>query len=112
MSELRVPALRITQGSERRIYSFGIDGKLLDRIAAVSRIGRDHSTAIIGYQRPEVIAHINAIRGYIESEAPMLPNGIVVAFDGRVQFESADNDSSNGPSSSGMLVIPLDEEER
>ena len=113
MNELRVPALQITQGPSREIYSFGIDGKLLHRFAAVSRVGRDDDAAIRGYQRPEVLAHINAIRAYIESEAPMIPNGIVVAFDSRVRFEPA---ASNGARASvlrqGTLVIPLDEEER
>jgi DGQHR domain-containing protein len=111
MRELRVPALRIRQSPGREIYAFGIDGKLLERIAAVSRIGRDDSAAIIGYQRPEVMAHINAIRSYIESDAPMIPNGIVVAFDGRVRFETVAEFEAED-SSSGTLVIPLDEEER
>ena len=44
----------------------------------------------------------------------MIPNGIVVAFDARVRFEpetrrKADVESGCGK---GMLVIPLDEEER
>ena len=89
MRELRVPALRLTQGPTREIYSFGIDGKILHRFAAVSRVGRDDDAAIRGYQRPEVLSHINAIRAYIESETPMIPNGIVVAFDSRVRFEPA-----------------------
>jgi DGQHR domain-containing protein len=113
MKELRVPALRLAQGTKREIYSFGIDGKVLHRFAAVSRVGRDDDAAIRGYQRPEVLAHINAIRAYIESETPMIPNGIVVAFDSRVRFETQtrheDADSGSQP---GILVIPLDEDER
>ena len=38
MRELRIPALQINQGSARKIYSFGIDGKLLHRFAAVGRM--------------------------------------------------------------------------
>src|SRR5919205_2892696 len=87
MKELHVPALRLAQGPTREIYSFGIDGKLLHRFAAVSRVGRDDDALLRGYQRPEVLSHINSIRAYIESEAPMIPNGIVVAFDSRVRFE-------------------------
>ena len=52
ITELRVPALRMTQGPERQVYAFGIDGKVLHRFAAVSRIGRDDDAAIKGYQRP------------------------------------------------------------
>jgi DGQHR domain-containing protein len=113
MSELRVPALRLPQGPGREIYSYGIDGKLLHRFAAVSRVGRDDDAAIRGYQRPEVLSHINAIRAYIESEAPMIPNGIVVAFDSRVRFRPDDRrKASDDGCQSGTLFIPLDEEDR
>lgn len=111
MSELRVPALRIQQATDRDVFSFGVDGKLLDRFAAVSRIGRDHDACIRGYQRPEVMSHIAAIRSYIESDSPMIPNGIVVAFDHRVRWEPAKRRGDKG-SNSGELVIPLDEEVR
>src|SRR3954453_13219262 len=87
MSELRLPALQLVQGPSRLIYSFGVDGKVLHRFASVSRVGRDEDASIRGYQRPEVLAHINAIRAYTESEHPMIPNGLVVAFDSRVRFE-------------------------
>ena len=109
-TELRVPALRMTQGPERQVYAFGIDGKLLHRFAAVSRVGRDDDAAIKGYQRPEVLSHINAIRAYIESESPMIPNGIVVAFDNRVRFEP--DVAAEGECVNGAIVIPLDEDER
>jgi hypothetical protein len=113
MRDLRVPALRLAQGAEREIYSFGIDGKLLHRFAAVSRVGRDDDAAIRGYQRPEVLSHINAIRAYIESETPMIPNGIVVAFDSRVRFESEGGRRSRRSSAHhGTLIIPLDAKER
>ena len=85
---MRVPALEIVQSPGRRVYSFGVDGKMLHRIAAISRVGRNDDLSIRGYQRPEVLAHIQAIRSYLESPSPMIPNGIVVAFDERVRFES------------------------
>ena len=113
MRELRVPALRLAQGPTSNIYSFGIDGKLLHRFAAVSRVGRDDDAAIRGYQRPEVLSHINAIRAYIESDGPMIPNGIVVAFDSRVTFESNGSRRSRiSGAQTGTLVIPLDEDDR
>jgi DGQHR domain-containing protein len=113
MKELRVPALRLAQGPTREIYSFGIDGKVLHRFAAVSRVGRDDDAAIRGYQRPEVLAHINAIRAYIESATPMIPNGIVVAFDSRVRFETETRRRGRGGGcQTGTLVIPLDADER
>ena len=113
MNELRLPALQLEQGPSRQIYSFGVDGKLLHRFASVSRVGRDADASIRGYQRPEVLAHINAIRAYIESERPMIPNGLVVAFDSRVRFEPAAAVVADETGlRQGTLVIPLDEEER
>src|SRR5258706_15971554 len=87
---LRLPALEIRQGAKRLLYSFAVDGKVLHQFAAVSRIHRSATAQIKGYQRPEVRAHINEIRQYIESEEPILPNALVIAFDHRVQFLPAD----------------------
>jgi DGQHR domain-containing protein len=105
---LRLPALEIRQGAKRLLYSFAVDGKLLHRFAAVSRIHRNDQDRIKGYQRPEVKAHINEIRTYIESDGAMIPNALVVAFDATVSFESAAIQMI-GPSYSriGTLVIPL-----
>ncbi|HYH79467.1 MAG TPA: hypothetical protein VEX86_06710, partial [Longimicrobium sp.] len=79
ISTLRLPALEIRQGRGRHLYSVGIDGKLLSKIAGVSRVRRPDGGEIAGYQRPEVYAHIQEIQDYLESDAPMLPNPIIVA---------------------------------
>src|SRR3954451_6011677 len=90
--ELRVPAIQVSQGPTRTLYSFAIDGKLIPSFATVSRIRRNGS--VKGYQRPEVLAHIDEIRSYLESHAPMVPNAIVLALDRRVRFEPSDGPSS------------------
>jgi len=106
---LRLPALEIRQGPKRLLYSFAVDGKVLHEFAAVSRIHRGASAEIKGYQRPEVRAHINEIRQYIESDGPILPNALVIAFDHRVQFLPADVQIiGSGYTRVGTLVIPLD----
>src|SRR5436309_1109248 len=87
---LRLPALEVRQGAERVLYSFAVDGKLLPRFAAVSRLGRGESHEILGYQRPEVLAHVAEIRAYLESDRPMIPNAVVIAFDATVRFEPAE----------------------
>src|ERR1700758_3629525 len=84
---LRLPALEVRQGDGSILYSFAVDGKKLALFAAISRIHRVDDSEIQGYQRPAVLSHINAIRRYIESESPMIPNALVVAFDKRVEFE-------------------------
>ncbi|SFB52864.1 DGQHR domain-containing protein [Amycolatopsis marina] len=109
VTELRLPALEIQQGPGRRLYTFGIDGKLIPEIATVSRVRRNSNTELHGYQRPENLAHIAAIRRYIDTDdSPMLPNAIVIAFDQRVRFERGDNgDASVGYAMQGHLVIPI-----
>lgn len=106
--ELRLPALQVRQGPNRILYSFAVDGKELTRFATVSRIRRDTDAGIQGYQRPEVLSHITSIRKYLESEDPMIPNAIVIAFDKRVVFvPSGPADAYACP---GTLVIPIDDE--
>src|SRR5215472_10146184 len=105
-TELRLPALEVRQGDGRVLYSFAIDGKLLPSFAAVSRIHREGDAQVEGYQRPEVLSHIASIRRYLESEAPMIPNALVVAFDKRVQFEPTHGAPSVSYARPGMLIIP------
>src|SRR3954451_10330528 len=85
-TELRVPAIEVRQTPSRLLYSCAIDGKHIPAFATVSRVHRDDGQ-LEGYQRPEVLSHIAEIRDYIESESPMIPNALVIAFDHRVRFE-------------------------
>lgn len=106
--ELRLPALEISQGQGRTLYSFAVDGKVLPRFAAISRIRRGEEANIHGYQRPEVLSHISEIRAYLESEAPMIPNSIVLAFDSRVRFEPLPGAASGAEFARlGSLVVPV-----
>src|SRR5207302_738789 len=105
--EIRLPALEVRQNPERVFYAFAVDGKLVSRFAAVSRIERESSGKLKGYQRPEVLAHIREIRNYIEGPSPLLPNAVVVAFDGRVRFEASRAETNSGYSRTGTLVIPV-----
>jgi DGQHR domain-containing protein len=108
-TSIEVPAIEIKQGSNRYIYAFAVDGKRLHTFAQVSRLGRDSDEHIAGYQRPEVLSHIAEIRSYIESESPILPNAIVVAFDSKVAFRPLLAGASEGQPRHGHLVIPMDE---
>ncbi len=108
-TELRVPAIEIRQSPGRKIYSFAVDGKLVHDFAAVSRIKRVEDGGLAGYQRPEVVNHIEEIRAYIDSDAPMIPNAVVIAFDKRVKFvPSASKSKASDPTyiKTGHLVIP------
>lgn len=106
---LRLPALEVRQGPRSCLYMFAIDGKQLPRFTTVSRVRRRNGL-LDGYQRPEILAHVNAIRSYIESEHPMIPNAIVVAFDHRVRFEPDHRSmASNSTTQAGHLVVPVDD---
>jgi DGQHR domain-containing protein len=108
-TELRLPAIEVRQSAERVLYTFAVDAKAVPSFATVSRIHRTGEGGLQGYQRPEVLAHIGEIRAYIESESPMIPNAVVIAFDTRVRFEP-----HPGPTAPyarmGTIVIPIDGE--
>lgn len=107
-SELRIPAIEVRQSAGRLLYSFAIDGKLVPLFAAISRVHRDDDR-LEGYQRPEVLAHIAEIRDYLESESPMIPNAVVIAFDKRVRFEATTPVGDVSYARVGVLAIPVDE---
>jgi DGQHR domain-containing protein len=106
--EFRVPALEVTQGPGRVLYTFAVDGKAVHSFATISRVRRAEARALSGYQRPEVLKHIAEIRAYLEGERPMLPNSMVMAFDQRVRFEPGQPPESPGYVCPGTLVIPVD----
>jgi DGQHR domain-containing protein len=97
----------VRQGANRTLYSFAVDGKQLPLFATVSRVHRDQDAGICGYQRPEVLSHIASIRRYLESDDPMIPNALVVAFDKRVSFEPSNSRVNGGPVRQGTLTIPI-----
>ncbi len=108
---LRLPALEVSQGPGRLLYTFAVDGKVLPSFTTVSRIRREGDGDIEGYQRPEVISHIASIRRYLESEAPMIPNALVIAFDRRVRFEAADEVADVTYARPGTLIIPINDDD-
>lgn len=106
---LNVPAIEIRQGIQS-IYCFAVDGKDVPRFAAVSQAHRDGGV-LQGYQRPEVMSHIRAIRRYLESDGAMLPNAIVIAFDPQVTFHPSADQPTGDFSRVGQLTIPIPEVE-
>jgi DGQHR domain-containing protein len=109
-NELKLPAVEVHQSPGRKLYSFAVDGKLVHRFAAISRVNRQKDGELRGYQRPEVLSHIEEIRNYLESPSPMVPNAIVLAFDSRVRFEAAKGTSPSDYSRPGFILIPMEED--
>ena len=110
--KLTVPALRVSQGTGRTLFSFAVEGKLLSEFTTVSRVRRCAGSDISGYQRPEVLAHIADIKEYLESDNPMLPTSIVVALDESITFEPLPLDSpAPNTATPGILKIPLNDDQ-
>src|SRR5262249_39090146 len=101
---LRLPALEVRQGGHT-LYCFAVDGKLLERFTAVSRIHRGGGDSALGYQRPEILRHVAQIRQYLEPPGALMPNALVVAFDREVRFTPAGKGTSY--SRPGTLALPL-----
>ena len=59
--EIVVRALRTTQGDNLDVYALFIRGSDLVRIADISRIARDESNLLKGFQRPEIRNHVKGI---------------------------------------------------
>jgi DGQHR domain-containing protein len=108
---LSLPALEVRQRDGSILYSFAVDGKQLRLFTTISRIHREDDSEIRGYQRPAVLSHINSIRRYIESDAPMIPNALVIAFDKRVQFEPLAEVPGTAYARHGTLTIPVSADE-
>lgn len=99
----RVPALEVEQVAGQRLYLFAMDGKQVPSFATVSRVRRT-AGVLEGYQRPEALAHVTAIREYMESAKALVPNAVVFAFRSQVRFESLPE--STGGVRHGHLLIP------
>jgi DNA sulfur modification protein DndB len=84
---ISLPALLALQGRGTiPVYALRIEAKQVGGFAAVSHVRRDADNRLIGYQRPRVQAHIGEIKAYLESEAPVIPNALCIAFDDRARF--------------------------
>jgi DNA sulfur modification protein DndB len=102
---VKIPALQIRQTNSRFLYVFGINGKDIEKIAGISRIKKNEFSTIDGYQRTESQKHISGIRKYIDSADPLIPNGIVIAFNESVKFD-CDSNNENEYTQFGYLEIP------
>ena len=66
------PFVKRLDRPEKLLYVFAVDAKRVPSFATVSRIRRPEAGGLRGYQRPEVLAHIQEIRSYVESASPMI----------------------------------------
>ena len=108
-STLRKRALRVVQCTGvPELYQFSLTGDELHQIADISRISRDQSGRVIGYQRAGVKKHVDGIADYIDSDRPLMPNPIILALNAQSRFVGSRGPQvSDGYGSSGTLEIPI-----
>lgn len=109
--KLKVRALVVAQDDKTPLYSFFLKGKDILKIADISRISKSKSGDLIGYQRGEVLQHINEIVDYLDSESVLFPNAIILAMSSEVSFkQSRGPNIGDGTSRAGLLEIPIKKE--
>lgn len=107
-STLTLRALRIEQTPGCPLYLFSLTASEILQIADISRVSRDQSGDLIGYQRPEVRQHIQEIVDYLDGDQVIFPNPIIVALPSTVKFTSGRGPTvGDGATAQGKLEIPL-----
>lgn len=101
-------ALRIDQNVDHPLYMFTLTSDELLQVADISRITRDETGALIGYQRADVRQHVQNIVEYLDSDSIIFPNSIILALSSSVKFKQSRGPSSDdGFAKAGMLEIHL-----
>src|SRR5215475_3933598 len=104
---IRRPALRLEQDRRHPLYLFALTGEELLQVADIARVGRDKAGKLVGYQRPAVTRHIKNITEYLDSDAVLFPNSLILALSEKVRFTPT---GRRGPDAAfltpGMITIP------
>ena len=101
-------ALKVMQKGDRCFYLLSLKGSELLELAGVSRVNRDNSGKLIGYQRAEVRRHVREIADYLETPEMILAHPIILSFNSDVKFVSSRGQkNSDGIASGGYLRIPI-----
>lgn len=109
-SSLVVRALHTKQGHGLDVYAFFINGADIVRVADISRIERDASDALKGFQRPEIRQHVMGIVEYLDQGHVLFPNAIILAMSPEVKFAASRGKRPAGDeriSESGTLTLPI-----
>lgn len=110
---LVVRALHTTQGAGLDVYAFFIQGGDIVRVADISRIERDASDTLKGFQRPEIRQHVKGIVDYLNQGDVLFPNAIILAMSPDVKFAASRGSKPEGDarvSESGTLTLPIYDE--
>src|SRR4051812_42454734 len=106
-------ALHTRQGEGLDVYAFFIRGADIVQVADISRIARDESESLKGFQRPEIRSHVKGIVDYLNQGKVLFPNAIILALSPAVHFAASRGTRPTGDegiAQSGTLTIPVYEE--
>jgi DGQHR domain-containing protein len=105
---VRRRALRIDQDPAHPLYVFSLTGEELLNLAEISRVSRDRSGRLLGYQRPEVRRHISNIVEYLNGGRVLFPNSIILALSTKVRFiEARGPKVDRGFAAMGTIELPF-----
>lgn len=108
MRVLRRRALCIEQTKSGPLYLLTLRADEIFDVAEVARINRSRSDELIGYQRAEVRQHVEDILEYLNGDAVLFPNSLILALSHTVKFRrSRGPDNDDGLAKAGVLEIPL-----
>jgi DGQHR domain-containing protein len=101
-------ALRVIQACDAPLYLLSLTAQEIRQVADISRVSRDNTGDLIGYQRPEVRQHVQEITDYLNGDQVLFPNPIIIALPSTVSFVCS-RGSGNKDSSAvaGTLKIPF-----
>jgi len=105
MNTLSFNCLVAKQSQTSSVVSFVADARHIEKIARITRIGRDDSQGLFGFQRSQIGNHIQEIHDYLEKEDAVLPNSIILAFTSGVELKL------NEDGKSGKITIDVKDEQ-
>ncbi len=75
---VKANAITVKQNSDIPVFSFFLKGEDILKIADISRLRKDSDGVLLGYQRGEVINHVNEIVTFLDSEKILFPKKTMV----------------------------------
>lgn len=106
---LVVSAIAFKQG-DTPVYSFAMPGSELTKIADFSRLKRDESGNLEGFQRHEIQQHVKQIADYLTNGPSLFPNAIILAISPQVKFtgpRGPGKETSHQGTRPGYLTLPI-----
>lgn len=112
---LSVRALKAEQGAGVPVFSFFLKGGDILKVADISRIFREGSGELRGFQRKEIQRHVNSITEYLDRLEIIFPNAIILALSSAIEFKQSRGPTPEGVEETtaiGTLTLPLRNEGR